>query len=246
MPSISAVIITLNEEANIARCLNSLKDVVDEIVVLDSFSSDKTVEICESLNAKVVQQVWKGYAASKNYANSLAKGSYILSIDADEVLSESLKKSILKVKPALTGAYSFNRLNFYRHIPVRYCGWYPDKKVRLFPKDAAEWQGDFVHEQLVLKKGTPTIHLKGDLHHYTINSTADHKKTVEKYARLAAAEMKKKGQKVFFLKPYLAYAAMFLKKYFLQLGILEGTNGVYISHYSALSRYMKYEYLLQG
>lgn len=241
MTKISAVIIALNEEKNIRRCIISAFNVCDEVLVIDSYSTDKTAQISEECGARVVKQVWKGFAETKNIGNQKAKYGFILSLDADEELSPQLIKSINRIKEDLNAAYSFNRLNFYRHIPVRRCGWYPDKKIRLFPKEKCHWQGEYVHEKLIVDPTVRTTHLKGDLFHYTIESIDQHKTTIEKYATLAADELAKKNQPISILKPYLAYTAMFLKKYLLQLGIVEGANGLYISHYSAMSRYLRYK-----
>ena len=241
MTKISAVIITLNEEKNIERCINSAFKVCDEVVVIDSYSTDKTVEISEKCGAKVVQQVWNGFAKTKNAGHQIAKHGFILSLDADEELSPLLIKSILKEKENLKAAYSFNRLNFYRNIPVRRCGWYPDKKIRLFPKELCSWQGDFVHETLNVDPSLRITHLKGDLYHYTIENVQQHRSTIEKYATLSANELVSKKKSISILKPYVSYLSMFVKKYFFQLGIVEGANGLYISHYSALSRFLRYK-----
>ena len=131
---ISAVIITKNEERNIGRCLASLEGVADEVIVVDTFSEDRTKEICAEYGALVIDRAWEGYSATKNFANDQASFDYILSLDADEALTEELKDSILKVKSSMQGVFSFNRLAFYCGKPVRRAGWYPDRKVRLFPK----------------------------------------------------------------------------------------------------------------
>jgi glycosyltransferase involved in cell wall biosynthesis len=241
MTKISAVIIALNEEKNIQRCITSAFKVCDEVVVIDTFSTDNTAQISEECGAKVIKQVWQGFAETKNIGNKRAKHGFILSLDADEELSPQLIKSINNIKEDLNSAYSFNRLNFYRHIPVRHCGWYPDKKIRLFPKDKCNWQGEYVHEKLRIDPLVRTTHLKGDLFHYTIESIKQHESTIEKYATLAAEELAKKNKHISFFKPYISYATMFLKKYLLQLGIVEGANGMYISHYSAMSRYLRYK-----
>jgi glycosyltransferase involved in cell wall biosynthesis len=210
-------------------------------VVIDSYSTDNTAKISEACGAKVVKQIWKGFAATKNIGNQIASHGFILSMDADEELSPQLIKSITKIKENLNSAYSFNRLNFYRNIPVRHCGWYPDKKIRLFPKEACTWQGEYVHEKLMVDPQLKITHLKGDLYHHTIQTIEQHRATIEKYASLAANELAIKKKSISKFKPYLSYLVMFLKKYFLQLGIAEGANGLYISHFSALSRYLRYK-----
>ena len=147
---LTAVIITKNEEFNISRCLQSLKDVADEIVVVDSFSTDSTEEICKSFNVRFVQQEWLGYSEQKNFANSLASNDWIFSIDADEVLSDELKKSILELKNkniSDDNVFSMNRLTNYCGHWIRHCGWYPDRKIRIWNRKVGKWQGE-IHETI--------------------------------------------------------------------------------------------------
>lgn len=237
---ISAVIITLNEEHNISRCIQSLDGVADEVIVVDSYSQDRTVEICEKMGAKVFCTQWRGYAETKNFANSLATHNYILSIDADEALSDQLRQSILSVKDNLSGAYSFNRLTNYCGKWIRHGGWYPDVKVRLFPKHTARWEGLYVHEKLIFLEPTNIQHLHGDLLHYSIVSVADHLKRIEHYSTLQAKQMFESGQKFSYVKMYISPFVRFLKQYILQLGILDGKAGLQIAYYSALAVYKKY------
>ena len=134
MTPISAVLISRNEEHRIKQCLKSLEDIADEIIVVDSFSTDKTPQICEEAGCKVVQRQFPGYGAQRQYATSLAKHRYVLSIDADEVLSPALRTSLINLKnEGLTHrVYEFTRMNFYCEEPIRHCGWYPDFQIRLF------------------------------------------------------------------------------------------------------------------
>lgn len=238
---ISAVIITYNEAHNITACVNSLVGVADEILVIDSFSTDETCKLAEEAGATVVSMEWKGYAQTKNTANTLVSASYILSIDADEVLSTEMKSAILTVKNHLSGAYSFRRKNFFCGKWIRFCAWYPDIKVRLFPKKGSEWQGDFVHE--TLKINVPITLLSGDLWHFTYTKKEQLIQKLEKYTDLAAAEMKKKGKKPTFLKLYFSPIFKFLKTYFVQLGILDGYYGAYISYHLAKAVHLKYKKL---
>ena len=147
---LTAVIITKNEERNILRCLNSLLDVADEIVVVDSGSTDRTEEICNSFNVKFVQQEWLGYSEQKNFANNLASNDWILSIDADEELSEKLKNSISELKNQRLSddeVFSMNRLTNYCGHWIRHCGWYPDRKIRIWNRTVGKWQGE-IHETI--------------------------------------------------------------------------------------------------
>ena len=155
MTGISAVIITRNEAHNIGRCIASLKGVVDNVVVVDAESTDDTRRIATDLEARVIIRAWTDYADQKNYANAQATGSYILSMDADEALSPELTTSLLNAtKSGLHGAYQVDRLTNYCGTWVKHGGWYPDAKVRLFPKDRTRWAGTHVHETLELDPGT--------------------------------------------------------------------------------------------
>ncbi|MEM7036437.1 MAG: glycosyltransferase family 2 protein [Bacteroidota bacterium] len=237
---ISAVIITKNEARNIGRCLESLQGVADEVIVLDGQSTDGTQDICRQFGAQVVDQEWKGYARTKNIGNAMAAHPYVLSLDADEALSAELKAAMLAAKSNLKGVYSFNRLAFYCGKAIRYCGWYPDRKIRLFPKGGAEWQGDFVHEELVPKPDQSQTHLPGDLLHYTYYTVDEHRARARKYADLAAEAIarKKKGGllfKVLFSPPW-----RFFQMYILKLGFLDGAAGFRICRITAQEVRWKY------
>lgn len=243
---ISATIITLNEQQNIGRCIDTLKKVVDEIIVLDSFSTDKTEEICRSSTANVVfvQRAWAGYAESKNYANSLANNEYILSMDADEVLSPELQQSILTAKQqGLQGVYQINRLTNYCGKWIRHSGWYPDIKARLFPKDKCYWQGAYVHETLTYTETMPTTLLQGDCYHYSYYSFADHRARADKYSLLTAQKFASQGKNASLLKPYVSALGRFISMYLLRLGFLDGWMGFKIAQISALSNVVKYKEL---
>lgn len=240
---ISAVVITKNEETNIARCLESLKYVADEIIVLDSGSTDKTADIANSLGATVVQTEWKGYAQTKNYGNSLAQNAYILSLDADEEISKELEVAILREKRiGLRGAYRFDRRNYYGSRWIKTCGWYPDRKIRLFHNDEASWRGDFVHEQLIVKDGIKISDLPGSLNHYSIRDRYHHRQTVEKYARLAAQRILDQGKKPSRLKGMLSACTAFFQKFILKKGFLDGALGYSISLQSARSKWLRQIY----
>jgi (heptosyl)LPS beta-1,4-glucosyltransferase len=244
MDKISAVIITYNEERNIARCIESALKVADEIIVVDSYSKDATADICYRYpQVKFFEKAWEGYSKNKNYANSLATYSYILSIDADEEITDELAFSILKEKENLNGAYAFNRLTNYCGYWIKHCGWYPDTKIRLFPKGKAFWEGDFVHEELKLDKDLPVKFLYGNLNHYSYYTQEEHLKRIEKYSDLHAQKMQAEGKKSNFIKQYLAPVFKFFKTYFLQLGVMDGYPGFIISFYSAKAVYLKYKKL---
>jgi glycosyltransferase involved in cell wall biosynthesis len=238
---LSAVIITLNEERNIERCLTSLLNLADEIIVLDSFSSDKTKEICTKFNVRFIQKQWKGYSNTKNYANSLATNNFILSIDADEEISETLKNSIASIKEEnLSIVYSFNRLTNYCGKWINHCGWYPDKKVRIFSKENTTWKGE-IHEELEFAKPVFELHLTGNCNHYSYYSIAEHYLQAEKYSTLLAIELSKKKENIFLYKLLLSPMLRFVRDYFFRLGLLDGYYGFVICKISAYATYLKYK-----
>lgn len=237
---ITATIITKNEERNIGRCLKSLQGIVDEVVVVDTFSEDQTPIICADFGAVFIEKEWLGYAATKNFANEQASHSYILSLDADEALSDELRKSILAIKSDLRGVYEFNRLAFYCGKAIRNGGWYPDRKIRLFPKGKACWEGAFVHEELQVDPGQMVQRLEGDLLHYTYYSLAEHRERARKYADLAAQRIANSGKKNLFWKRWLSPVFRFFKMYFLKTAFLDGKAGYHISLITAQEVAMKY------
>jgi len=243
MIQLSAVIITFNEEKNIERCLKSLQGIADEIVVIDSFSTDSTEEICGKYDVRFIQQKWLGYSKQKNRGNDLATHNYILSLDADEALSAPLKKSILKLKKQnFTGAYSVNRLVNYCGNWIYHTSWYPDTKTRLWNKKEGKWTGE-IHEELTFSKGTPITLLEGDLLHYTYYTIEEHLKQQEKFADLWAKAKFEEGKKPSVLKLVLNPAASFIKDMVIKQGYLDGKSGFTIATISAKSVYWKYKKL---
>ncbi len=241
---ISATIITLNEERNIGRCIQSLKGVADEIIVLDSNSSDATEKICQEHGVTFQKRDWEGYSASKNYLNSLAQFDYILSIDADEALDEDLKESILEVKKLNDPeVYTVNRLTNYCGQWIKHSGWYPDVKLRLFPKSGCSWEGEFVHEELVYPVNLSIQQLHGHLEHYSYYSFKGHRVRADKYSTLTAKKMHKAGKKASLIKPYLSGLARFMSMYLINGGIWDGKMGFKIAQISAQSNVFKYKEL---
>ncbi len=241
---ISAAIITLNEERNIERCILSLQGVADEIIVLDSFSTDRTEEICRKHGVRFEQRSWQGYAASKNYLNSLAQFEYILSLDADEALDDTLKQEILKIKKETNPqVYSVNRLTNYCGKWIHHSGWYPDVKVRLFPKEGAFWSGEFVHEELQYPEKLKEVSLKGNLMHYSYYSFGEHRARADKYSVLTAQKMARAGKRAGWLKPYLSAIGRFISMYLIKRGFLDGRMGFSIAKISAQSNIVKYKEL---
>ncbi len=243
MTKFSAVIITLNEADRIASCLEPLKKVADEIIVVDSFSQDKTVAICQKMGARVVQKEWSGYSGAKNFGNSLCKNNWVISIDADEVLSPELVQSIRDLAPKEGKVYAFDRLPNYCGKWIWHSGWYPDWKVRIFNRQQVHWQGDFVHETLHIPKHFEVIRLRGKLYHYTYKSSADHWQRIEKYARLSALEMQAEGKRASILKGWLSPIARFFKTFILKKGFLDGKEGWIISRRNAYLARRKHQIL---
>lgn len=236
---ITATIITLNEERNIARSIESLR-CCDEIVVVDSGSIDRTVELASKLGARVVESPWPGYAPQKNYAANQANNDWILSLDADEALSEALEGEIwtLKKKGPSCDAYTMPRLAQYLGRWILHCGWYPDRKVRLYHRAKAKWVGDFVHEsvEVVGRVG----HLESNLLHYTCDSLSEHLKTMDRYTTLAAEELVFHKQKIHTRNMILDPTWNFLKTYFLRRGFQDGLEGLTIAYMAALYTFLKY------
>jgi len=238
---ISAVIISKNEEKNIARCIDSLFGVADEIIVVDSFSDDRTEEICRSRNVKFVHKAWMGYSETKNYANTLAGNNYILSIDADEALSEDLRNEIinLKNKGLDSRAYKIKRLTSYCGKWIRHCGWYPDWKVRLWEKGTGKWEG-MIHEKVVFSEPVKAVSLKSDLLHFSYDSIEDHIRQMSNFSNIMAQESFLKNKRPVPLKMFLSPVCKFIKAFVLQRGFLDGYYGFVVCTFSAMATFMKY------
>ena len=242
---ISAVIITHNEERNIRRCLNSVQSVADEIVVVDSLSDDKTEEICNEFNVKFVKQQWLGYSEQKNLANNLASNDWILSIDADEELSEELKKSILELKNRNIyddNVFSMNRLTNYCGHWIRHCGWYPDRKIRIWNRNVGKWQGE-IHETLAFSEEVEEKVLKGDLLHYSFATPEDYENQQFKFAKMRGQHYFMKGKKHASFYMVVSPVFSFIQHYFFQLGFLDGKDGFHICRITAKSTKLKYRTL---
>ena len=245
MIQLSAVIITFNEEKNIERCLKSLEGVADEIVVVDSFSKDRTKEICENYGVKFVEHAFEGHIEQKNYAITQASSPYVLSLDADEALDERLKASIIAVKANWQAdGYAMNRLTNYCGKWIRHCGWYPDTKLRLWDARKGEWGGDNPHDKFELfDKSAKTIHLNGDILHYSYYTLEDHFKQVRYFTDILAKAQFERGKKAPLIVMMLSPIVKFTKDYFIKLGILDGFSGLKISAISAYATFTKYRKL---
>lgn len=246
MIKLSGVIITYNEEEHLEKCLKSLVDIVDEIVVIDSFSTDKTPEICSAFNVRFIQHEFEGYIEQKNFAISQANFDYILSLDGDEALSETLKESILQVKNNwLFDGYYCNRLNNYCGQWIKHSDWYPDKKLRLFKKDSGHWQGINPHDRYTLKANKKAGKLKGDLLHWIYRDYSEHNQKIERFSTIAAQAYFELGKKSSLWKIVYRPIWAFFKAYFLRLGFLDGLNGFIICVQTYNVTFLKYIKLYQ-
>lgn len=241
MSSISAVIITFNEEKNIGECILSVKDIVDEIVVLDSGSTDKTCEIATGLGAIVQTHPFEGHIQQKNRARLLATKDWILSLDADERVSPELSRSIASAL-ALSHflGYTVNRLNHIGRKPIKTCGYYPDRKLRIWKREYGEWAGVNPHDRFELPVGSQIGHLTGDLLHYTYGTVHDMRLQARNFARIAANELAKKPTINLLGKLLVSGFFRFLRCYIFQAGFTDGRLGFLISLSQSREVYLKY------
>ncbi len=241
MISLSAVIITFNEEHNIEDCLKSLDGIVDEILVIDSFSTDKTVEIAKRLGAKVIENKFEGHIEQKNFAVASASHDWVISLDADERLSKEARKAAQKIKEnPIADAYAFNRLNNYCGKWIKYSGWYPDRKIRLWNRTKGKWGGVNPHDSVEMYEGSKIINSQTDILHYTYRSIEDHIVQINKFTTIAAGQLFIKRKKANVLRVTVYPFWIFIKSYIIQLGFLDGFYGFVVSINSAYYKYLKY------
>lgn len=241
---ISGVVITYNEAAKLGTCLQSLQLVCDELVVVDSLSTDATVAIAKQYGATVILKTFAGHIEQKNFAKAQATFSWVLSLDADEALSPELANAILELKrlgPSKEG-YAFNRLNNYCGHDIRHGNWYPDRKLRLWLRDGGQWAGSNPHDRFELATGAVGL-LKGDLLHNTIQSKAEHLEVIRKYAKIAAKTLYDTGKKNRSWKRFVSPLAEFFGGYVFRMGFLDGYMGFQISYLSAYATWLKYQLL---
>ena len=239
--SISAVIITYNEEKNIQRCLESLRDVADEIVVVDSYSTDRTEEICRSFNVKFIRHRFVGHIQQKNWAILQASSPYILSLDADEALSDELRASILKAKENWThDGYYFNRLTNYCGKWIRHTSWYPSRKLRMWDARKGNWGGFNPHDRYYLTKGASRMFLKGDILHYSYYSVSEHLVQMNTFSTILAHSYYERGKRVYSFSLILHPLWRFIKDYFINTGFMDGFYGFIVSVNSAHEVFLKY------
>lgn len=233
MSKITATIITFNEARRIGNCLDSLRDIADEIIVIDSFSTDDTVAICKERGCTVRCRRFAGYGAQRQYATSLASHPYVLTIDADEELSPALRQSLLQLKNGgdITRhrVYSFSRLNFYCGQPVKHCGWYPDEQIRLFDKRYANWNLRDVREKVIFRDTVRPQHLDGDILHYRCSTPGEYAATERRHAFIRGRVLAASRDSVGVLAPLTGGIRAYLKCFIAQGGIFDGMEGHAIS-----------------
>lgn len=238
MPPISAVIIAHNEAESIARAIRSLS-CADEILVVDSGSTDGTWDIAAGLGARVILHAWAGYSAQKNFAIEQARHDWILSLDADEEFDAKAQASLRAWKasdpPQGVAGYRFARRARFLGRWIRHSGWYPDRKLRLFDRRRGRWQGAYVHESVVVNGPVETF--PGEILHYTCDSLDEFRQRIERYAELGAREMLERQDRPNALLRFLAPPWRFVSTYFLRLGLLDGYPGFLIARMEA--RYVR-------
>jgi glycosyltransferase involved in cell wall biosynthesis len=244
VPKVTATVITLNEEANIEAALRSLAW-VDEIIVVDSGSTDATVAIARRHGARVESRPWAGYSAQKNYAASLASSDWILSIDADERVPPNLSaeiRGVLERGPEKRG-YRIPRVTWYLGRWIRGTDWYPDYQLRLYDRRAGEWNGRRVHESVALRDTPGQLH--HDLQHYAYRDLSHHLTTIDRYTSLAAEQWRAEGRSVSVAGLLLHPAAAFLRNYVLRRGFTQGTPGLIVSLLNSYYVFLKFAKLYE-
>ena len=243
---LSGVIITFNEEHNIGRCIDSLKKVTDEIVVVDSFSTDGTKAICLEKGVRFLENPFEGHIEQKNFAMEQAQHNYVLSLDADEALSPELEQAILEVKKDFKfDSYRFNRLTNYCGKWIKHCGWYPDTKLRLWNKTLGQWGGENPHDSVVMQKNTSSKKLNGDLLHYSFTSVNQHVKTIQSFSEIGAKAAYARGKRSSILAILVNPIFKFIRDYIFKAGFLDGYYGLIVCLNSAYAKFLKYTLIFE-
>lgn len=245
---ISATIITFNEAENIEACLRSLQTVVDEIILVDSFSTDDTIEIATHYKCQIFRKEFIDFLSQKEFADSKTTHHWVLNIDADERISPVLQKSIINFKGkknTIAGAFKMNRLNYIGETAVKCCGWYPDKKLRLYNKENIKWAGGPVHAFPKVNYGIEVKKMEGDLIHYSYNSKTDFTIRIKKYAKAIAKAKFSEGKSTNIFRLYAKPIFHFLKLYIFKGGFLNKEFGFFLSKGLAYERFLREQYLKQ-
>lgn len=242
MHKLSATVITYNEEERIRNCLESISW-ADEIVVVDSGSTDRTVDICREYTERISINEWPGYGKQKNFCAQQAANNWILNVDADEVVSYELQmeiKRLLSARPEYN-AYKIPRKNYVKNIWIRHGGWYPDYIARVYNKDRYKFSDAFVHESIVIDGSCGKLY--GHLEHYTYKDIDDYFKRIDKYSTLSAYEMDRKNKKFHWYDVILHPPFNFIKNYLLKMGFLDGCCGLILAGGYSLYTFKKYSKL---
>jgi glycosyltransferase involved in cell wall biosynthesis len=241
MTALSIVIITYNEEKNIKRCLESVRAFADEIVVVDSLSTDGTKKICQEYGARFIEQAFLGYIEQKNFALDQATNDYVLSLDADEAISEQLATSIQNAKKNITvDCYRMNRCASYGGKWIRHGAWYPDRKLRFFNRKKARWGGMNPHDKVIPQQDATVSFLKGDILHYTYSSIEEHITQMNRFTTIQAEAMLKSGKKASLFKLLVNPAVAFISGYIIKGGFLDGKDGLLLAKAGAYATFIKY------
>ena len=242
--NISVVIITKNEAHIIGNTLQSLQPVIRDIVIVDSGSTDNTVNICRQFNAHIIETNWAGYGINKNKGIAAAKNDWILSLDADEAIDEELKRSLQQLSLQNENeVFNIRFKNFFCNKWIRFGEWGFDKHIRLFNRRKVKWNNAAVHENLIFPEGVKVTMLKGNILHYTVQSPQEYADKMTGYSRMNAMKYFESGKKPNFFKLYLSPVFAFLQHYIFRLGFLDGKEGFLIAKTTSMYTFMKYRYL---
>jgi glycosyltransferase involved in cell wall biosynthesis len=244
MVPVSIVIITKNEAAIIASCIDKARLITDDIVIIDNGSTDQTVEIAFTYGCRVYRKAWDGYGANKNKGIDAAKYNWILSIDADEIPDDELVKALHQTSfgdPDVV--YDIKFCSYFGPKPIRYGSWGRDHHIRLFNRNTVKWSETVVHETLLMPAGTRVQKIGGCLHHYSVKDLYEYDSKCNYYAELSAKKYFRNGKKVNGVKLYLSPLFGFVKNYIVFLGFLDGREGWDIAKTTVKSTRRKYQYL---
>jgi glycosyltransferase involved in cell wall biosynthesis len=242
--NISVVIITKNEAHIISNTLQSLQGVINDIIIVDSGSTDETVTICKQYNANVIETGWGGYGINKNKGIEAARHDWILSLDADEAIDAELQQNLFNLKLADDNeVFDIRFKNFFCNKWIRFGEWGFDRHIRLFNRKKVKWNNAAVHENLVFPDGIRVTKLKGNILHYTVQNRKEYDAKTNYYARMNAKKYVESGKKTSFFKQYFSPVFAFIQHYIFRLGFLDGKEGFIIAKTTARYTFLKYRYL---
>ena len=242
---ISATIITFNEAENVRAACESVA-CADEILVVDSLSTDATRDIARDCGARVIERAWPGFAAQKQFASESAAHDWVFSLDADERVTEELRDSVLALRDSveesrLADGYRVARRSFYMGRWIRGGGWYPDHQLRFYRRSKGRWEGAYIHESVKMSEGSRVETLAGDLLHYSVRDAAHHHRMIgERYAPLAARQMYEAGRRTTPLRIAAAAPAAFARSFVLKGGFRDGLAGLAIARFAAHHAFLKH------